>query len=311
MMSKLPNLVMAGVPKAATTSVFAYLSAHPDVCPSSIKETQYFLPIRYGHDELDAIEALEKYFSSCGDVRYRMEATLGYLYGGQPLAARMKSILGDPKIIFMLRNPVERAMSFYRFEKGELRLDKKLTFDGYLEQCLAIPDSELELRKNNTYWAIGGGMYAHWMPDWYEVFEPQQIKVVFQENLTADPIAFLTDLCGWLGIDHVRFLSDLDLTRENKSTSYRNRTLQNAALRVNWGMESFWRSNPWLKKRLRSAYYAINGTPHVERMSDETRARLEEIYQPYNQSLAKLLAEKGVRNLPEWLAKELTPCVQS
>ena len=311
MMRKLPNLVMAGVPKAATTSLFAYLSAHPDICPSSIKETQYFLPIRYGSDELAPVEELEKYFASCGDARYRMEATLGYLYGGQRLAERMIDVLDDPKVIFMLRNPVERAFSFYKFEKGELRLDQDLTFDDYLSQCLAIPESEIELRKNNTYWAVGGGMYARWMPGWYQVFNPAQVKVVFQENLTAEPVAFLTDVCQWLGVEHEKFLNDLDMTRENKSTNYRNRTLQNAALHLNWGLESFWRANPWLKKRLRNAYYAINGAAHAERMSDAARAQLEELYQPNNQALARLLSDMGVANLPEWLTKELAPSVQS
>ncbi len=34
----LPNLIIAGVGKAATTSLFAYLSAHPDICPARVKE---------------------------------------------------------------------------------------------------------------------------------------------------------------------------------------------------------------------------------------------------------------------------------
>lgn len=307
---KLPNVIMAGVPKAATTSLFAYLSAHPDVCPSAVKETQYFLPIRYGSYQLPPIAELEQYFASCGDVRYRMEATLGYIYGARPLAQAIRDMLDEPKILFLLRDPVERAFSFYKFEKGELRLDQELTFDEYVSQCLAIPESEIEKRENNTYWAIGGGKYAKYLPGWYEVFESSQIKVLFQEHLTADPIAFLADICRWLGLEHEQFLNKLDMTRENRSVNYRNRALQNAALRLNWGLESFWRANPWLKKRLRAAYYAINGAPHTERISDSTRAQLEQIYRPHNRALAELLTEKGMASLPSWLSRELTPSAQ-
>jgi hypothetical protein len=310
MTRRLPNLIMAGVPKAATTSLFAYLSAHLDICASSIKETQYFLPIRYGSNELAPIEEYEKFFATCGDVRYLMEATLGYIYGGRSLAEAIQSTLDNPKIIFMLRNPVERAFSFYKFEKGELRLGQGMTFDEYLHRCRAIPDAELEKRENNTYWAIGGGMYAKYLPGWYEVFDASQIKVVFQENLSTGPTTFLTDICEWLGLEHEQFLRSLDITRENKSVNYRNKSLQYVALHINWGLESFWRSNPWLKKRLRAMYYAVNGTPHTERMSEDARAQLDRLYQPYNHALAALLSDHGVQNLPGWLVQELTSAQQ-
>ena len=42
------DAVIAGVNKAGTTSLFVSLSTHPDVAPSAIKETRYFLPARYG-----------------------------------------------------------------------------------------------------------------------------------------------------------------------------------------------------------------------------------------------------------------------
>ena len=42
------DAIIAGVNKAGTTSLFVSLSTHPDVAPSAIKETRYFLPARYG-----------------------------------------------------------------------------------------------------------------------------------------------------------------------------------------------------------------------------------------------------------------------
>lgn len=307
MNSRLPNLIIAGVPKAATTSLFTYLSTHPDICASTIKETQYFLPIRYGVHELAPVEHYAKYFASCGNTRYRMEATLGYLYGRRPLAEAMRDLLGEPRIVFMLRDPIARAFSFYKFEKGELRIAQDVTFDEYLNQCMALPNAERELRKNNTYWAIDGGMYAKYLPDWYDIFDPSQIKVVFQEHLSSDPTALLADICAWLGLEHQHFLANLDMSRENRSVNYRMRTLQYVALRINWRLESFWRTHPWLKKRLRAAYYAVNGTSHEQRMSVEAEAQLEQIYAPHNLALAELLTKHGVENLPAWLRFEDPP----
>ncbi len=46
--ARVPNLVIVGVVKSGTTSLFNYLSQHPDICPSDVKETRYFDPLRFG-----------------------------------------------------------------------------------------------------------------------------------------------------------------------------------------------------------------------------------------------------------------------
>ncbi len=111
----LPNFIIAGVNKAATTSVFMYLSQHPDICPSSIKEVQYFLPVRYRADQLPPIEEYLQYFNHCGQEKYRMEATGKYFYGGQKTARIIKDTCGDINILLTFRNPVDRLFSFLGF----------------------------------------------------------------------------------------------------------------------------------------------------------------------------------------------------
>jgi hypothetical protein len=56
------DVIIAGVNKAGTTSLFVSLSTHPDVAPSSIKETSYFLPPRYG-EPLASASVWEGYFA--------------------------------------------------------------------------------------------------------------------------------------------------------------------------------------------------------------------------------------------------------
>src|SRR5688500_8554449 len=45
---RLPNLIIAGVPKGGTTSLFRYLAQHPDICAARNKELRYFDAVRYG-----------------------------------------------------------------------------------------------------------------------------------------------------------------------------------------------------------------------------------------------------------------------
>lgn len=297
------NVIIAGVTKAATTSLFTYLSAHPQICPSRVKETQHFLPPLYDK-ELPPLEDYERYFAECGDEAYRMEATVGYIYGGRAVASAIESSLDNARIIIVLREPIDRLFSFFSFQKGSLALDESLSFDEYVRQCRALSEDELRLRENHVYWGIKGGLYAEHLDDWFDVFGEENVRVLFFDYLIKDTRSVLLDLCRWLGVEGKHYVDSLALSRENRSIGYRNRALHSIALRLNWSAESFWRSHPRLKRTLRRVYYALNGAPREERISSETRACLEVHFRPYNERLAEQLTRHGYEDLPEWLAEQ-------
>src|ERR1700733_3338023 len=89
------DAVIAGVNKAGTTSLFVSLSTHADVAPSSIKETRYFLPARYGEPLPPAAE-WDPYFAEAGDRPVHLEATPSYFYGGAAVAEAMRAQLVNP-----------------------------------------------------------------------------------------------------------------------------------------------------------------------------------------------------------------------
>ena len=68
------DAIIAGVNKAGTTSLFVSLSTHPDVAPSSIKETRFFLPARYGQPLPPAAE-WDAFFADAGSSRCRAAGT--------------------------------------------------------------------------------------------------------------------------------------------------------------------------------------------------------------------------------------------
>ena len=73
-------------------------------------------------------------------------------------------------------------------------------------------------------------------------------------------------------------------------------------LAVNKRFESFWRKNVRLKRTLRALYKGVNAEEKKrEKMSDEDRKYLYEVYNPYNKRLATFLRGKGITRLPEWL----------
>jgi hypothetical protein len=297
----LPNLIIAGVHKAGTTSLFMYLASHADICVSDVKETQYFLPIRYGEQQLPPVEEYSDHFNHYNNEKYIMEATLGYFYGGKSIAQAIHSTLPNAKIILIFRDPIDRLLSFYKFKKSMLELDKKLSLEEYIHICEQLPPAERRKRENNVYWGIEGGFYADYITNWFDVFGEDNLKILFFENLKRDPISLLVEICNWLNIEHEMFIDSLDFSVENKTTNFRLRSLQKFALWVNWQGEAFWRSNPVLKKNLRRIYYLFNSAPQEEINNDEVLNYLEILYTPYNNRLREELITHGYNNLPNWL----------
>lgn len=298
-MNDLPNLVIAGVGKAGTTSLYWYLSQHPDICAAQAKELRYFVPAGEGNP-LAPIEGYARHFAHCGPVRYRLEASPQYFHGGRAVADAIRDTLEAPRVIVMFRDPVERLWSTYRFMRSRMAdLPEDMTFEGYVERCLEVRDRREPLTADNVRtWTIQGSFYAEHLEPWVDAFGAD-LRVVFSERLGAEPATVVGDLFGWLGIDRSE-ADRLSYTVENRTIAYRSAWLQRVALVLNH--ERLLGSRRRLKDPLRRLYHRINRRPGDETMRPETRRRLQELFAPGNAALARRLTELGYDDLPAWLS---------
>ncbi|HEC87735.1 MAG TPA: sulfotransferase [Thermoplasmata archaeon] len=104
----LPNFIIPGAQKSGTTALRIYLAQHPDIYMVS-KEIHFF------DDEENyrkGIEWYEKFFDDCKGERAIGEKTPEYLYD-ERVSERIYKVLPNVKLIFVLRNPVDRAYSHY------------------------------------------------------------------------------------------------------------------------------------------------------------------------------------------------------
>ncbi len=295
----LPNLIIAGVNKAGTTSLFTYLSQHPRVGASAVKETCHFLPLRYG-EPMPGIEAYHAQFARVVGKPVWMESTPGYFFGGQPLIDGMREAMGDDlQVVLVFREPVARLVSFFNFKKSTLELPADLTLGKYVERCRAMSDESLRKRENNPWFGLEGGKYADYLPPWVRTFG-DRLKIVFAEELQTDPSAVLRELFAFVGIDGDE-IDRIGLTLENKSTDFRSASAQRLAIGLNRFGERFWRSHPGIKRSLRRAYYALNGKAFEPQTDQDTLAGLHVFYEPYNRRLAQQLDAAGYSKRPDWL----------
>ena len=294
----LPNLIMAGPGKAGTTSLFWYLSQHPAICPAGVKEIRYFAPITHGDGELAPLETYAGHFGHCGDERYRLEASPQYFHGGPPLIESMLWVLTDPRVIIVLRDPVDRLWSTYRSLKVRRTLPDTLTFDAYVTACERLRADRAPLTlANRAFWTFSGGFYVEHIEAWLRAFG-DDLRIVFFDDLIGDPRRVMGSLCRWLDVDEA-CTESFNYTVENRTVSNRSRLLHRIALAAN--SEGVLRDRRRLKAPLRRAYYAINGEPQRERMAPETCRRFADAFAPANAALADELRARGYGDLPAWL----------
>lgn len=298
----LPNLIVAGVTKAGTTSLFSFLTAHPDVCGSDKKSTQHFLPLRFGQPCSD-LDDYRAHFADCAGHRVIVEATPGYFYGGHAVADEIRRSLPAVKILIALREPVSRLISFYRFQKAMLGIPLDMPFDDYVERCLDVDaerylDPALADPADSPWLGVHGGCYDRYLPAWLQ-FAPD-IRFVYFEEFVSDPGASLTGLAPWLGISAEPF-TEMAFPRENTTVVPRLAGVHRLALAARRRLDGTLRRHPALTSRLRSAYQwgnrsAADGGDLV------IRPDLHELFRASNQATAGLLLDAGVEHLPSWLS---------
>lgn len=297
---RLPNLLVPGVPKAGTGSLFAYLTQHPDICGADVKEVGYFNyynPRRHT-GEPPGVDTYMQHFERCRNERYAIEATPSYSYGGQPVIDAIQQVLGRPKIILSLRNPVDRLWSAYTFQRTLGGIPGVADFDDYLAACLKRRRDGSDLVPRDHFHGLYIGYYEDYVGLWLDAFGPD-MKVVFTEDMSRDSRGVLAGLFEWLEIDpHI--VADLDLKPRKATRHARN-------LRVAKAANSLRSSNhlkivpPGVRRAVRELYERGKSAELPEKMSPETRRQVEDIYRSSNEATGRALAAHGYSDLPAWL----------
>ncbi len=197
-----PNLFLAGVAKAATTTWYEVLGEHPDVFMSPLKEPRFFdTDQSYTHriDDEDAYLAL---FDEASDEARWGECSPWYLYS-EAAPGRIRDRVEDPRVIVILRNPVDRLYSMHgqRVMTGNENIE---SFEEALDASDARKRGErLPERRNPLkalyYWDVA--LYAPHVRRWMDTFDEDELTILRFDDFVEDPHGTYVDLCEFLGID--------------------------------------------------------------------------------------------------------------
>lgn len=197
-----PDFIVIGAKKCGTTALYDYLTQHPAIAPALKKEIYYFSAY-HGRGQYWYRSFFPTIFGRLaakargGQPFLTGEATPDYFYrGGCP--KRVHELIPNAQLIVILRNPVDRAYSFYNHN---LRAGlEPLSFgaaveaeDGRMaEECRRLDDPDQEegfAFMNHSYKARG--VYVDQLTKWAEVFPARQMLVLRTEDLYQDPEATL------------------------------------------------------------------------------------------------------------------------
>lgn len=194
----LPNFLIAGAPRAGTTFLYEVLDEHPEVYLAKPRnpEPKFFLIDDEFQKGLGYYS--EKYFAGVEGQAAVGEKSTNYLENGQ-VAGRIRSLLPQVKLLFTLRNPIERALSNYLWSKKNGL--ETLSFEEAVEQEQAREAQyPAAYRYSRPFSYVSRGMYAAHLRPYLAAFPAAQIKVVLLEDLEAKPQEEIDEICRFLGV---------------------------------------------------------------------------------------------------------------
>ena len=201
----LPTFLIIGAMKCGTSSVHHYLDCHPDISMSHPKEVDFFLSeedvdparVKASGASFNWSRGVDWYASHFDASRVaRGEASPNYTspeYHG--VASRIHGLLPEVKLVYMVRDPYERAMSHYYHR---------------VREGLEHRPPELALSDPNSGY-LARSMYYHCLAPFLEFIPDDGLLIVDQERLRSDRYVVLREIYGFLGVRDHGWTSEFNL----------------------------------------------------------------------------------------------------
>ena len=293
-------LIIGGTTKAATTSLFIYLADHPSICAATYKETRFFLssdyPLPSKYRYKGDVEEYNLLFSGADETQLRMESTPDYLYCDQA-RERIATSLPHAKLVFSLREPISRLISWYRFAKQIGKLPQTLSFDAYVELLFAATNSHKKAEEQHLQ-TLQQGCYTIYLEHYFNRFGPERVHILFYEELAPQPADTMAKLCDFAGID-ASFYSNYGFKVTNRTRQMRNSELHQKYRDFRFRLRRWTHNKPVIHIPLRAIrrtieplYLRLNTqTDEETQMSEETQHRLIDYYTSDVKALGELIGK--------------------
>ncbi|MEB3830439.1 sulfotransferase domain-containing protein [Phormidium sp. CCY1219] len=198
----MPDFLIIGTQKGGTTSLYHYLTQHPQIIPAAQKEIHFFdLNFQRGLDWYNA-----QFPSVTPGETLTGEASPYYLF--HPLTPkRVKALFPEIKLIVLLRNPVTRSWSHYNHEVrlgfeslsfAEAIASEPARLAGEVQKMLA--DENYYSYNHQHYTYLSRGIYLEQLKRWMELFPRDRFLILTSEDFYRHPAQTVAQTLAFLGL---------------------------------------------------------------------------------------------------------------
>jgi len=194
----LPDWMVIGPPKTGTGWIYANLGAHPQAFVPPIKELKYFS----NRFEVEDLRCYLSHFRR-GVGKAKGEASPSYSILPRRTIQVIRRLMPNLKLIFLMRDPIDRAWSHARHNFRQREADFK-GWQGAIDEVT----EDRWIESLNHDWNRLSGDYLGQLQRWLSVFPREQVYLGFFEDLARSPRELLRGLLQFLGIDPEFAISD-------------------------------------------------------------------------------------------------------
>ncbi len=199
----LVDFMIVGAQKCGTTALGQFLAEHPEIGMSSQKEVHLFDAPDYvaGTSARDLDSRQSQYFEHVAHATIRGEATPIYMFLPD-VAGELKRYNADLKLIVLVRDPVERALSEYYMQKARARETKPLWLALLLEHWRLGRDGYPRRMRSATreHAYRSRGLYSLQLQRLYRHFDRERVLVVRRNDLLHEHDATMERVFAFLGV---------------------------------------------------------------------------------------------------------------
>lgn len=178
------NFLIIGAMKAGTTTLFNDLSRHPDIYfpidkePSNLAKSEALTSFEC--DEYLSLFKDAPENSICGEASTRYSMRDKHACTAENALAAFGS---DLKVIYLIRNPVNRLISHYQHERQAGRIQIPI------DQAISRYDRLVDYSR-----------YGYQLEPWLKTFKIENIVIIDFEKYTNNRKYVVNELCGFLSV---------------------------------------------------------------------------------------------------------------
>ena len=271
-MPKLPDFIIIGAMKSATSSLQEQLCQQPGIFMSDPKEPNFFSD---DHQYSNGIGWYAGLFAETPESSICGEASTHYtkLPTYPNTVQRLHAALPNARLLYVMRHPLDRLVSHYIHE---------WSMGSY--NC-SIEAAIMQYQELTSY-----GEYASQLEPYFSAFGRSSVLPVFFDRLVSNPQSELERVCRFIGYaGHPRWLENL---QPSNVSSDRIRAFPFYSLVVESALAT-WVRRTFVPQGIRNAVKSRMSMKNRPEISSQTRNRLEGLF------------DEDLGQLGEWLGVEL------